>query len=308
MPYPNEHAARLKDPSGFVDGSFRRKQVKQGIAVIVGKEKNGDGSMVAQAYRFNIRYFSASDAREWLKEHDIQYSSFEPAKERETEKNNDDNSDEIRVQNELKEEFRYITDKQYLHRTVFTGEDKQVYVEGMGIVYNSKTEIYPGIFESILPGAFSESLSTFRTIKSFINHKPSEILSTTRSDPALEILDGDDFLEFSSPIPPTTYGDDLIINLQRGNINGASFSFCITENGDHYKKLPDGSLHRTIIEAEIYEVGPVTNPAYEQTNVNLRNKEFFDSLKKSIETKNHKNIDNTELRIIQEFLSKRKGQ
>lgn len=304
MPYPNEHAARIKDPSGFVDGSFRRKQIKQGIAVIVGKEKDGDGSMVAQAYRFNIRYFSASDAREWLKEHDIQYSSFEPAQERETENNNNNDSDELRIQSELKEEFRIIADENYLHRTVFNDEDKQVYVEGMGIVYNSKTEIYPGIFESILPGAFSESLSTFRTVKSFINHKPSEILSTTRSEPALEILDGDNFLEFSAPIPPTTYGNDLIVNLKRGNIKGASFSFSISENGDHYKKLPDGSLHRTITEATIYEVGPVTNPAYEQTEVSLRNKEFFDSLKKSIEKKN---LDDTELRIIQDFLSKRKG-
>lgn len=303
MPYPNEHAARVVQPSEFIDGSFRRKQIRQGIAIIVGKLKSDSGSMTTQAYRFNVRYFSAADSKQWLKDHDIQYISFEPATETEEKNNND--PDEIRIQNELKEEFRYITDKEYIQRVAYdSDENKQVFVEGMGIVYNSKTEIYPGIFESILPGAFSESLSSFRTVKSFINHKPSEILSTTRSEPALEILDGENFLEFSAPIPPTTYGKDLIINLERGNIKGASFSFSISENGDHYKKLPDGSLHRTIVEAEIYEVGPVTNPAYEQTEVNLRNKEFFNSLKKSMEKKNH---DDTELKTIRDFLSKRKG-
>lgn len=303
MPYPNEHAARVVQPSEFIDGSFRRKQIRQGIAIVVGKLKSDSGSMTTQAYRFNVRYFSAADSKQWLKDHDIQYISFEPATE--TEEKNINDPDEIRIQNELKEEFRYITDKEYIQRVAYdSDENKQVFVEGMGIVYNSKTEIYPGIFESILPGAFSESLSSFRTVKSFINHKPSEILSTTRSEPALEILDGENFLEFSAPIPPTTYGKDLIINLERGNIKGASFSFSISENGDHYKKLPDGSLHRTIVEAEIYEVGPVTNPAYEQTEVNLRNKEFFNSLKKSMEKKNH---DDTELKTIRDFLSKRKG-
>ena len=303
MAYPSEHAARVRTPSEFIDGSFRRKVISQGITIIVGKLKEGSGSMITQAYRFNVRYFSASDARQWLKDHDIEHISFEPAKE--VENNNTNNNDEIRIDAKIEKEFRYTIEDNCINRSIYNINGKeQVFVEGMGIVYNSRTEIFPGFFETIMPGSFSESLSNYRTVKSFINHKPGEVLSTIRSEPPLEILDGDNYLEFSSPIPPTTYGNDLIINLERGNIKGASFSFSITENGDFYKKLPDGSIHRTITEAEIYEVGPVTNPAYEQTEVNLRNKEFYDSLKKSIIKKNY---DDTELIIIQEFLSKRKG-
>ena len=302
MPYPNEHAARIVNPDEFIDGSFRRKVISQGITIIVGKKKEDSGSMVTQAYRFNIRYFSAAEAKQWLSDHDIDFMTFEAAKE--TESKSAETDEEIRVSNDLKEEFRYIIDKDYQNRSTFNDNgDEQVYVDGIGIVYNSKTEIFPGITESIEPGAFSESLSSFRTIKSFINHNPTKILSTTRSEPALEILDSEDFLEFSAPIPPTTYGQDLVVNLKRGNIKGASFSFSISENGDRYKKMPDGTLHRTIVAAEIYEVGPVTNPAYEQTDVGLRSKEFFDQLKKSIEKKSH---DNTELQKIREFLKNRK--
>lgn len=302
MPYPNEHAARIAQPSEFIDGSFRRKVVERGISIVMGRKKANQDEMVVQAYRFNTRYFTAAQSQDWLKDHNIEYINFEPATEK-TEENA--KPDERKVQNELKEEFRYIVDQNYENRSVFNDQgEEQNFVSGIGIVYNSTTEIYPGVFESIAPGAFAESLSNFRTVKSFINHNPTKILSTTRSEPSLEILDGEQFLEFNAPIPPTTYGNDLIINLKRGNIKGASFSFTISENGDHYKKLPDGSLHRTITEAEIYEVGPVTNPAYEQTSVDLRYKGFFDKVINSFNEKIH---DDTELKEIQSFLSKRKG-
>lgn len=303
MPYPNEHAARVIQPNEFIEGSFRRKNIARGIAIIMGRKKESSGEMVKQAYRFNVRYFTASQAKDWLKDNNIEYLSFEPASEKSEENSHDDNN-EIRIQAELKNEIRCLDDRQCSFRSVVFGEDLQSYVDGIGIVYNSRTEIFPGFFESIEPGAFSESLSDYRTIKSFINHNPTKILSTTRSDPQLEIYDGEDFLEFSAPIPPTTYGEDLIVNLKRGNINGASFAFMINEGGDRYKSLPDGSLHRTITSAEIYEVGPVTNPAYEQTEVGLRSKEFFSQVISSLDNKNH---DDKELRTIKEFLQKRKG-
>lgn len=303
MPYPNEHAARIIQPSEFIEGSFRRKNIERGIAIIVGRKKEGTGEMITQAYRFNVRYFTASQAKDWLKDHKVEYLSFEPASESSEENSHIDNN-ELRIQAELKNELRCLDDRQCSFRSVMFGEELQPFVDGIGIVYNSKTEIFPGFYESIEPGAFSESLSNYRTIKSFINHNPTKILSTTRSKPELEIYDGDDFLEFSSPIPPTTYGEDLIVNLKRGNINGASFAFMINEKGDRYKKLSDGSLHRTIVSAEIYEVGPVTNPAYEQTEVGLRSKEFFSQVKMKLD---QKSFDDKELRIIEEFLQKRKG-
>jgi HK97 family phage prohead protease len=303
MPYPNEHAARVMQPSEFTEKSFRRKNIARGIVLIVGKLKDGTGEMVEQAYRFNVRYFTALQAKDWLKDNNVEYISFEPASVK-TEDNSSVDNSEIRIQTELKNELRCFDDRQCSFRSVMYGEQLEPIVDGIGIVYNSMTELFPGFYESIEPGAFSESLSDYNTVKSFINHNSTKILSTTRSKPSLEIYDGDDFMEFSAPIPPTTYGEDLIVNLKRGNINGASFSFMIKDNGDRYKTLPDGSIHRIVKSAEIYEIGPVTNPAYEQTEVGLRNKEFFNQLLSTVDNKNH---NDNEIRVIKEFLQKRKG-
>lgn len=304
MPYPNEHAARVKQPSGFIDDSFRRKTIEKGLTVIMARLKDKPDEMVVQAYRFNVKYFTAAEAKNWLEDKNVEYLAFEPASEKK-EDNNIIDDEEKKIQSELKDEFRYLTDQEYKNRFVLSEDgDRQDFVEGVGIVYNSRTEIYPGVYEIIATGAFSESLSRNRTIKSFINHNPTKILSTTRSEPALEILDGENFMEFIAPIPPTSYGKDLVVNLERGNIRGASFSFTIADNGDHYKKLSDGSLLRTITEAEIYEVGPVTNPAYEQTEVNLRNKEFFSKVKEQLTERNH---DDKQLKTVIDFLQNRKG-
>lgn len=94
MPYPNEHAARVRSPSVFKedgitldDGSkskFARKEITKGLAIIVGKLKNPlkgkEDSTVTQAYRFNKDQFTEAQAQKWLKDKKIKVMSFEAAK------------------------------------------------------------------------------------------------------------------------------------------------------------------------------------------------------------------------------------
>ncbi len=77
MPYPNEHAARIKNPSQYK--SFARQKIANGISLILGI-KEGGGSE-SQAYRFKKTLFTAEQAKKWLKDHDIKYISFEAARE-----------------------------------------------------------------------------------------------------------------------------------------------------------------------------------------------------------------------------------
>jgi len=93
MPYPNEHAARLKNPGQFAEGSFRRtngsgKGMVQGvvipstIAVIWAKPKVKDKPSdppLAQALRFPISNWTEAQARAWLKNNKIKFILFEPA-------------------------------------------------------------------------------------------------------------------------------------------------------------------------------------------------------------------------------------
>ena len=78
MPYPNEHSARVRDPGDFQSDSFRRKNIEKGIDLILGKLK-GESSMTTQAYRFDKTIFTVVEAKKWLKDHKINYISFEPA-------------------------------------------------------------------------------------------------------------------------------------------------------------------------------------------------------------------------------------
>lgn len=79
-PYPNEHAARLNEPSKYV--SFRRENDKfgPGISVIWGITK--DKKVEIQAIRFNAEKFTVAEAKKWLKDHDYKPILFEPAKEK----------------------------------------------------------------------------------------------------------------------------------------------------------------------------------------------------------------------------------
>ena len=81
MPYPNEHAARMRDPGDFLEDTFRRKKIADGVSLILGKLKQDgqDGPMTEQAYRFAKDKFTAAEAKKWLKDHDVKSSAFEEA-------------------------------------------------------------------------------------------------------------------------------------------------------------------------------------------------------------------------------------
>lgn len=164
-------------------------------------------------------------------------------------------------------ELRYIPmdDAQEVRSDGDDGEKKAV---GMGIVYDTWTELFPGYKERIMPGAVKRD----KIVKSFFNHDPSMVLSTTKSKPPLELNDTDKGLEFISPIPPTSYGNDLMINLERGNVKGASFAFSVPDDGQK-RWEEDGVYYREIRKLTLYEIGPVTDPAYMSTSANLRSAE-----------------------------------
>jgi len=86
MPYPNEHAARVRDPGGFIPGSFRSKALpkskggKGGVRMIVGRLKGGEGKTQVQSYRFPKDLYTPAEARAWLKENGVTGYTFEAAR------------------------------------------------------------------------------------------------------------------------------------------------------------------------------------------------------------------------------------
>jgi len=86
MPYPNEHAARLRDPDDFRNIAQLWKN-DEGIRALGGKLKSDpDGGTVEQTIRFLSSKWTVAAAKKWLKEHDYEYILFEPAEEQDESK------------------------------------------------------------------------------------------------------------------------------------------------------------------------------------------------------------------------------
>lgn len=78
MPFPNEHACRVRDPADFQPGSFRRiSQSSDGrqFSIIIGRLK-GASSTTTQAYRYPKATWTVAQARGHCRRHD---GTFEPA-------------------------------------------------------------------------------------------------------------------------------------------------------------------------------------------------------------------------------------
>jgi len=92
MPYPNEHSARLRDPDDFNPKTFRRVsggtiygkiKVPKTIDIIWGKLKGKDkpkDNPIPQALRFPTKNWTVAKAKKWLKDNNVTYEKFEPAK------------------------------------------------------------------------------------------------------------------------------------------------------------------------------------------------------------------------------------
>lgn len=85
MPYKNEHACRLREPSEFIEGTFRRGEREhegKRYSVIYGKLKK-TGKMAEQAFRYPKKVWGVDEARRHCRSHGG--ILFEPAREGEDE-------------------------------------------------------------------------------------------------------------------------------------------------------------------------------------------------------------------------------
>jgi hypothetical protein len=77
----------------------------------------------------------------------------------------------------------------------------------------------------------------------------------------------------------------MMMSIDRGDVDQMSFGFR-TVNDDWEIQTVDGEevLIRMLLEAELFEVSPVTFPAYPDTSVSLRDRFGTDDKVKAIET------------------------
>jgi len=151
------------------------------------------------------------------------------------------------------------------------GDGMPLEVGGIAAVVNSITDL--GYFEEvIMAGAFDNALSKDYDIRCLFNHEADLILGRTKADTCKVFVNGDGNLEYTwIPDYENPTHMSVVRSIMRGDITQSSFAFTIKEQtwSESEKYGTMGKRKITIIE-DLYDVSPVTYPAYEDTEADAR--------------------------------------
>jgi HK97 family phage prohead protease len=152
---------------------------------------------------------------------------------------------------------------------VETRDGERPLIRGLGVVFGQRSEDFGGFFEVIHPNALDET--DMSDVRALFNHDPNKLLGRTTSG-TMRLKRTDRGLEYEIDPPDTPTGNEVRAMIERGDLTGSSFSFTLPARGGWaIEELEDGTLIRSILKIErLYDVGPVTFPAYPQTEAFAR--------------------------------------
>lgn len=141
-------------------------------------------------------------------------------------------------------------------------------ISGHAAVFNSKSEeIFgiKGVREVIRPGAFLKTISS-ADVRALWNHDNNFVLGRTKNH-TLELSEDEIGLKVRIFPPESPLIDGFMASIARGDVDQMSFGFRTVS--DSWSKQGEETI-RELIEVDLYDVSPVTFPAYKQTDVAVR--------------------------------------
>lgn len=154
-------------------------------------------------------------------------------------------------------------------RAVPAVDNQPSVISGYAAVFNARSDLIWGEFrEVIAPGAFAESLQR-DDVRALWQHDTAQVLGRKRAG-TLTLEEDDHGLRVEIHPPDTQTGRDAVALIQRGDVSEMSFMFTVRPKGESWAEDTDGTKVRTVLKAKLWEVSPVTFPAYPQTEVGMR--------------------------------------
>jgi len=126
-----------------------------------------------------------------------------------------------------------------------------------------------GYREKIRAGAFAETLGK-DDIRALFNHDPNYVLGRNRAG-TLTLSEDEKGLRIESTPPDTQWARDLIVSIKRRDIDQMSFAFVTLK--DEWDEEDPQNVVRTLVKVRLYDVSPVTFPAYPATDVAVKSGE-----------------------------------
>lgn len=158
-------------------------------------------------------------------------------------------------------------------------EDGNLYVEGYFAVFGSEYRMWDRGVETIDPGAFEGALE--EDIRALVNHDTALVLGRTTAGTLT--LRADAIGLWGSILINQADQDamNLYERVKRGDVTQCSFGFDIVDQDVEYQ---DGEPTVWVIKkVRLYEVSVVTFPAYEDTGVSVRRREFAELARRKTE-------------------------
>ena len=167
---------------------------------------------------------------------------------------------EVRKTSSVREEREFrLEETEYNGRTI----------RGYAAVYDRDSEWMGGFYEQIERGAFDSVMND--DTRAYLNHDENYLLGRVSSG-TLRISTDKKGLYYEVDLPNTTYANDLIELMKRGDINQSSFAFLIEQ--DRWEQR-NGTTYRIIEKvSRLLDVSPVAQPAYPDATSELMSREF----------------------------------
>jgi HK97 family phage prohead protease len=140
-------------------------------------------------------------------------------------------------------------------------------LRGYAAVFNRRSVELWGFYEVIAPGAFTDSLAAGDDVRALWNHDPNWILARSTNGSLRLREDANGLLAEIDPLD-TPINRGFVAAIARGDVTQMSFAFIATD--DRWDLDANEQWVRTIVRAKLYDVSPVTYPAYPDTSIGVR--------------------------------------
>lgn len=147
-------------------------------------------------------------------------------------------------------------------------ENEVKIIEGHAAVFDKWSEelgLLVPFKEKVSKGAFKESIEK-DDIRALFNHDVNFVLGRNKSG-TLFLEEDEKGLRVRIIPPDTQWAKDLLVSIERGDISQMSFGFTVLEDRWGYQ---DGIDVRELVKVKLFDVSPVTFPAYTETDVGVR--------------------------------------
>lgn len=162
-------------------------------------------------------------------------------------------------------------------------EGDDLIIEGYFAVFGRQTELWPGAFEEIAPGAFDGTLGN--DIRALANHETMFVLGRNKAGTLELKVDSHGLWGRIKINPDDSDAMNLYARVKRADVDQCSFGFNIVREEADWRD--DGTVKWTIKEIDLHEVSVVTFPQYEETGVQARKAEVEQHRARQLQQRKH---------------------